>query len=295
MSETLRLLESCKTRRNLLFAGCCAAVAAANYRLLKELLAFSLTHEFASMVPLAPILCAALIFRLRDRIFARLGSSWIPGGGLIVAGSAALMGGSDLSLRAAGIVGLVIGVFLACYGWESFREASFPLLMLLFMIPIPAAMLQAITSSLQWGSAQAVAILFSISGTLFHRQGLVFVLPGITIEVASQCSGIRSTMALFISCLLAGHLILRTFSRKLIFVLVAIPMAMLKNAIRIATLSLLAIHVDKGYLVGGDLHQRGGIVFFVLTLLLMVPVLWGLRRSEVNLEDSKSSKSLEAH
>jgi hypothetical protein len=57
-------------------------------------------------------------------------------------------------------------------------------------------------------------------------------------------------------------------------------MAMFKNAIRIATLSLLAIHVDIGFVGGSDLHRKGGIVFFVTTLLLIAPILWFLRRSE---------------
>jgi hypothetical protein len=67
---------------------------------------------------------------------------------------------------------------------------------------------------------------------------------------------------------------------------------MFKNGIRIAILSLLSIHIDRRFIVSSDLHHEGGIVFFVLALLLMWPVLWGLSRSERNLQGTKGSGSL---
>ena len=57
------------------------------------------------------------------------------------------------------------------------------------------------------------------------------------------------------------------------------PLTILKNGIRIVTLSLLAIHVDPGFLTG-QLHHDGGVLFFLLTLAMMAPVLAWLRRSE---------------
>jgi exosortase len=186
----------------------------------------------------------------------------------------------SISVRAAGMVLVWIGGFILFFGWENFRRLLFPVLCLFLMVPIPEKMVEAAVFILQKGSAECVDVLLSLTGTPHSREGLTFMLPRANIEIAPQCSSIRSSLALLISCLLAGHMILRKASRKLVLVLVAVPMAMVKNAIRIVTLSLLAIHVDMGYLAGGDLHRRGGIVFFVLTLLLMWPVLWLLRKSE---------------
>ena len=61
--------------------------------------------------------------------------------------------------------------------------------------------------------------------------------------------------------------------------LATIPVLFLKNAVRIASLSLLAVHVDKGIL-DSQLHQEGGIVFLMLGLLLLYPVLAMLVTSE---------------
>ena len=109
---------------------------------------------------------------------------------------------------------------------------------------------------------------------------MTFQLPGIAIEVAKECSGIRSSLALFITSLLAGHMFLKTTWRKVVLVLVIIPLTIFKNAVRITTLSLLAVYVDKSWLTDSWLHKGGGIVFFVLALVFFAPVLWALARSE---------------
>ena len=111
------------------------------------------------------------------------------------------------------------------------------------------------------------------------RTGLVFALPGLTIEIAEECSGIRSSMALVITSLFAGHLLLRSVWRQAALTVATLPLLLVKNGIRIVTLSLLAIYVDPGFLTG-RLHHQGGIVFLVLALAMLLPVLFWLRRSE---------------
>jgi exosortase len=236
-----------------------------------------------------PLVSAVLILRRSNHIFSEVRTSRF---GVVIAsvgilllvvlcfGCVGLDAADIISAKMFALVIVWIGGFILIYGEASGRKALFPLLMLLFMVPIPEAWLSKIIYVLQQGSGEGVAILFRLTATPYHREGLAFMLPRTTIEIAPQCSSIRSSLALLIGCLLAGHLMLRTVSRKFVLILVAIPMAMLKNAIRIVTLSLLAIHLDMAYLVGGDLHRRGGIVFFCTTLLLLYPVLWILRKSE---------------
>jgi succinate dehydrogenase/fumarate reductase cytochrome b subunit len=56
-------------------------------------------------------------------------------------------------------------------------------------------------------------------------------------------------------------------------------MMILKNGIRIAALTLLAMCVDTGFLCG-RLHHRGGVVFFLIGLVLLLAVLLFLQRSK---------------
>ncbi|MBN1569558.1 MAG: archaeosortase/exosortase family protein [Acidobacteria bacterium] len=257
---------------------------------LDQLMGYLSGSDLSSLTFMIPLMSAALILRKREYIFADINTCLMGGGAIILTGALLCawlsfgnsgMNSSDmLSAKMLAIVLIWIGAFILLFGWASGRKALFPLLMLIFMIPIPEAWLAIVVQALQKGSARGVAILFKLTGTPYHQEGLAFMIPRTTIEIAPQCSSIRSSLALLIACLLAGHLLLKTVSRKFLLVLISIPMAMVKNAIRIVTLSLLAIHVDMGYLAGGDLHRRGGIVFFILTLLLMLPVLWVLRKTE---------------
>jgi exosortase/archaeosortase family protein len=95
--------------------------------------------------------------------------------------------------------------------------------------------------------------------------------------VADACSGIRSGIALILTALLAGHMFLRSPWKKALLVAAVLPIAVLKNGLRIVSLSLLAIHVDPGILAG-RLHNDGGIAFFLLALTLLLPILGLLRR-----------------
>ena len=111
------------------------------------------------------------------------------------------------------------------------------------------------------------------------RDGFVFHLPNVSVEVAKQCSGIRSSMAIFIVAILAGYMFLKSYWKIIFLVICAVLIAMFKNGIRILTLSLLGNYVDPRIL-SSSLHREGGTPFFILALLLLAPILFFLRRSE---------------
>jgi exosortase len=132
---------------------------------------------------------------------------------------------------------------------------------------------------LQAGSAWITAGLFDLAGVPTLRDGFVFHLPSVTIEIAKECSGIRSSIAVLIIALLLVHFGLQSFWKKSLFIVCALFVMILKNGIRIASLTLLAMYVDPGFLTG-KLHHEGGVVFFLVGLAFLIPVLCLLRRSE---------------
>jgi exosortase/archaeosortase family protein len=97
---------------------------------------------------------------------------------------------------------------------------------------------------------------------------LVFSLPNISIRVEKECSGIHSTLAIVLVSLVAGHLFLTSRWKKILLILIAIPIVCVTNGLRIAVLTLLAQYVNRGFLFG-RLHHQGGVVFFSLALLLL--------------------------
>ncbi len=280
------------SQRHILFAGLFAALALAGFGVIRELIALSLDLEnkHSSYVVLIPIISAVLVFWDRKAAFARLATSPVPAivafaaSGLLFYAARTFAGGLDsndrLSLMTASLIAAVYGAWLLSYGAAAFRTALFPLLFLGLTIPIPSRIMDAIVHFLQMGSADVVSLLFTITGTPAYRNtDVVFVLPGATIEVAEACSGIRSTLAILLITLLAAHMLLRSNWRRTALMLAVVPISLLKNAVRIVTLTLLAIHYDMGFLTG-NLHNDGGVVFMMIGLFLEYPVLSLLARSE---------------
>jgi exosortase len=259
------------------------------WKTLSSLLAYSLSRESSSHIIVIPFVSLYLLYTDRTRIFASMRTSIGLAIGLICAGVAVYSfatwrvspqdGNGLLPAATFSLVLIWLGGFLLFYGTRAAWTAAFPLLFLFLMIPLPDAILNRVVYLLQKGSTEITYLLFRMTGVPVLKQGFLLSVPGVTIEVAQECSGIRSSVALFITCLLAAHLFLRTTWRQAVFALLAFPLAIIKNAIRIATLTLLSIYVNPNFLTG-RLHHEGGFVFFLLILAVLAPVLRLLQKSE---------------
>jgi exosortase len=172
-----------------------------------------------------------------------------------------------------------IGSFVFCFGTRISVGLLFPLGFLFCLVPLPEVALDRTVVFLQRESAYATQWLFIATGVPVIRNGMFISIPGVTVEVARECSSIRSSLMLLVTSMVLAHLFLRSFWRKTIVVLAAIPLSVAKNAIRIFTLSMLGVHVDVGFL-HGSLHQKGGVVFFIVALLIVLLLLWLLGRGE---------------
>ena len=271
-------------RRWMLFVSWLGASVAISWRVVAPLLSYSLGNDDASHILLIPFICAWLLFLDRRRIFTHLSSDFALSIPLAILGLLSIMWSSPArlgnhSLAALGLVLLWIAGFAIAFGWEAVKTARFPLLFLFLFIPLPEALLGKVIYFLQRGSTEITAIFFSLTPVPVLREGFVFHLPRFSIEVARECSGIRSSIALLVLAILAGHFLLKSFWKQTVFVLAGIVVMIIKNGIRIVTLTLLANYVDPGFLYG-NLHREGGVVFFVIGLMLLVPVMWLLQRGE---------------
>jgi exosortase len=251
-----------------------------------------LSNDSFSQILLIPFVSLFFVYEGRKRIFSAISCAWVVGTALIAPGLIFLLAArlnllhvrltNQGALFVFGIVLIWLGAFGLFFGTQAFRGARFPLLFLLFSVPIPEPILSVIFSFLQRGSADAAAGFFQLAGVPYLRQDLIFRLPGVSIRVAEGCSGIRSSLALFITTVLAGYLYLRSTWKRLLLCAVVVPLAIFKNGLRIATLSTVAIYVNPGFLYG-NLHHRGGIVFFMLALVPMALFLIWLQKIELKL------------
>jgi len=174
---------------------------------------------------------------------------------------------------------LVAGGFFF-FGRAWMRAAAFPLAYLIFMVPMPDAMTEALETASKSASAEVANLLFHLSGTPFLRAGAIFQLPNITIEVAQECSGIRSSWVLFMTSILAANLFLKTRWRRFALVAFVIPLGILRNGSRILVIGLLCVNVGP-QMIHSLIHRRGGPVFFMLSLIPFFLALWWLRKGDV--------------
>jgi exosortase len=186
-----------------------------------------------------------------------------------------------LSLNMLALITWWIGTFVLCFGSAASRMLAFPLCFLYCMVPAPGFVLDELINLLQNGSAFCAELLFGVAGVPVVRDQLLLSIPGLTIEVAKECSSIRSSLMLLVTTMVLAQLYLRSPIRKAAVIAIAVPLSVAKNGLRIFVLAMLGTRVNPGFLYG-RLHHQGGIVFFVVSLLLIFLVLWVLERGEGN-------------
>lgn len=184
-----------------------------------------------------------------------------------------------LALTTLSYICLVWGSGFLLAGRRWMKSAAFPIGFLLFLIPLPDAFVVKAEDALVLGSAEATHWLFQLSGTPVFREGTIFKLPGIVLEVARECSGIRSTWVLVITSLLASYLFLRNPLHRGLLVAFVIPLGVLRNGFRILVIGLLCVHMGPD-MIDSIIHKRGGPLFFALSLTPLFGLAWWLRRRE---------------
>jgi exosortase len=189
---------------------------------------------------------------------------------------------------------LWLAAFLFCYGMRSFKSALFALCCLFLAIPAPPAWMDRATIALQHGSADVSEAMFRLFGIPVFRQGMTFSLPGLDVEVAPQCSGIRGCLVFMIAGILMSRVFLHSAWRRVVLVTMIVPIAIVKNAVRIVVISTLSAYVNRAFLFG-SLHHYGGLAFLFVGVGIFLPLLFALRRSEVRYSNwQASSKSSRA-
>jgi len=260
---------------------------------------YSLHNDDASHILLVPLIVAWLLYTDRTRISKTCAFDFLPA--LLVAVPAALLWGMALwhptspmlagvSLPISSLILFLVAGYIAIFGRLTAQQTWFPFAFLAFAIPLPEVLLNRFIYTLQYTSAAVAGWIFDWSGVPVLREGFIFYLPGLSIEVAKECSGIRSSIALVILAVLAAHFAFTRIWKKAVFVLAGLLMMAVKNGVRISTLTILAKYVDPDFLFG-RLHHEGGVVFFLIGLGLLIPVYWLLRRGEKKAPELMASHS----
>jgi exosortase C (VPDSG-CTERM-specific) len=211
-----------------------------------------------------------------------LAAAWTPGvfrGPLSQNDYLALMALSFVGFLAAG------GFFFLGRKWMT--AAAFPFAFLIFMVPMPDAMADTLETASKLASTEAASLFFDISGTPVLREGTIFQLPNIVIQVGQECSGIRSSWVLVMTSLLAANLFLKSRWRRTILVCFVIPLGIVRNGFRVFVIGMLCVQIGPA-MIHSVIHHRGGPIFFALSLIPLFLLLWWLRRGEIAADHCES-------
>jgi exosortase C (VPDSG-CTERM-specific) len=255
--------------------------------------------DLHSHILLVPFIAGYLLYNQRGSL---------PASGLRSIGGTVLLGGIGVAALAAGLawrgsvsvndelamMALAFVSFVAAGGYQFMgtrwmAAAAFPFAFLCFIVPLPDAAVNWLERTSALASAEAAAMYFSMAGTTLVRHGTVFELPGIVLEVAQECSGIRASWVLFITSVLASHLFLKSSWRRIALVAFVIPLGILRNGFRVFVIGVLCIHIGP-HMIDSVIHRQGGPFFFALSLVPLFFLLWWLRHQERRVKVSPADK-----
>lgn len=175
------------------------------------------------------------------------------------------------------LVGLVVFV----WGFRQVLHWWLPITLLALAIPLPATITNSLAVPLQFQASRLGTALIEWRDIPVQLNGNVITIPGQRLFVAEACSGLRSLTALISLGVLIGGMWLTTLPGRATILLLAIPVAIAVNAVRIFLTAFLMFFVSPE-MGTGFMHKTEGWALFVLALGMLaglaVAVRWVERR-----------------
>lgn len=183
--------------------------------------------------------------------------------------------GRSQSLRQLDIasqIPVLAGIALLIRGWRGLKVVWFPIFFLIFMVPLPQAIVQPLTVTLKSLVSQTVELLLYQAGYPIARSGVVLSIGQYKLFVADACAGIASLFSLEALGMLYMNLMrYRSVARNLTLAALIMPISFVANVIRVTVLVLVTYHGGEA-LLNGPLHGGAGMVLFIAGLILMLIV-----------------------
>lgn len=178
--------------------------------------------------------------------------------------------GAELYTQRSSIIVVLAGLVLLVGGWNLLWALSLPLGFLIFMIPLPAIVINTIAFPLQLFAAKTASFCLFSLGIPVLREGNLIVLAGTTLEVAEACSGLRSLLSLLALGTVYGYFSQTNVWKRWVLIFLSIPIAILANAIRVSGTGILAHYWGMEAAEGFYHTFEGWIVFVAAFIMLLV-------------------------
>jgi exosortase A len=161
------------------------------------------------------------------------------------------------------------GAILFAYGIRFFRKVSFPFFYLLFMIPLPYLVYDSIAFPLKMFVSKYSVEFLKFIGVPALREGNIIALVDTTLEVADACSGIRSMISLLALSSALAYVTQRGWVKRVVLTVLAIPVALFANSIRVIGTGILAGRYGAKA-AEGFFHEFAGLVIFGVAMVILI-------------------------
>ena len=220
---------------------------------------------------LVPIISGYFIWQERDKLGKLEVKPATSGILLIVFALLVLFAGvaaQEYFSKRASLVFLLAGIILFLMGWRWLKALALPVGFLFFMIPLPYIVYDALAFPLKLFVAKFSVISLKLMGVVVWREGNIIMFPQTVLEVADACSGLRSLMSLLALGVALAVLSQDKTSRRVVLVLLTVPIAILTNMIRVIGTGFLAQYYGAAA-AEGFFHEFAGMGVFVLAMVML--------------------------
>ena len=222
---------------------------------------------------LVPFLSVYFIWERWDSLIEETPDPSIWGIGLLSLGLFSLVVGligAELYVQRMSLIVVLSGLVLLILGWKHLWLLSLPIGFLIFMIPLPAIVVNTIAFPLQLFAAQTASFCLFSLGIPVLREGNLIMLASTTLEVAEACSGLRSLLSLLALGTVYGYFSQDVMWKRWVLVILSVPIAIVANAARVSGTGILA-HYFGAEAAEGFYHTfEGWLVFIVAFVLLFI-------------------------
>jgi len=233
---------------------------------------------------LIPVVSFYFVYERRKQLSVLSPSTAWGGLGLIVLGILLLLLGNlateYFTMRFSMLV-VLGGIILFLLGKEFSKTLLFPLVFLIFMIPIPSILMDRITFPMQLFASKVAAKSLYLIGIPALREGNIILLANTSLEVAEACSGIRSLISLLALSLVFAYFSQKTTLKRVLLILSTFPIAIIANAARVTGTGILA-HYYGDKVAQGFFHGFSGWILFVVAFVCLFVVGSLLSRARTN-------------
>lgn len=175
-----------------------------------------------------------------------------------------------LFLEVGALIPISAGLLLLFKGGAALRLMWFPLFFLVFMVPLPATLVVAVTTPLKSAvSAVASSLLYQL-GYPVGRSGVILTVGPYQLLVADACAGLNSMFTLEALGLLYMNIMnYKSALRNVLMAIMIVPISFVANIVRVCILVLVTYHFgdEAGQ---GFVHGFAGMVLFVVALTLIL-------------------------